>query len=84
MYECISETEFAPALPEKVFQPNYFVDITDFFEKKLEIMRIYKSEMGEHPFPRSEENIKALATFRGATAGVRFAESFQLVKYIEK
>jgi hypothetical protein len=84
MYECISETEFAPALPEKVFQPNYFVDITDFFEKKLKIMRIYKSEMGEHPFPRSEENIKALATFRGATAGVRFAESFQLVKYIEK
>ena len=34
MYECISETEFAPALPEKTFIPNCFVDITDFIEKK--------------------------------------------------
>ena len=84
LYECISETEFAPALHEKTFIPNYFTDITDFIEKKLQIMRIYESEMGEHPFPRSEENIKALATFRGAIAGVRFAESFQLIKYIEK
>ncbi len=34
MYECLSETEFAPTLPEKVFQPNYFVDISDYIEKK--------------------------------------------------
>ena len=25
MYECISETEFAPQLPEKVFIPNYLI-----------------------------------------------------------
>jgi LmbE family N-acetylglucosaminyl deacetylase len=30
MYECISETEFAPALAEKVFLPNYFIDITNY------------------------------------------------------
>ena len=84
MYECISETEFAPQLPEKVFIPNYFVDISDFFEKKIEIMQIYESEMGEHPFPRSIENIKALAVFRGASVGVKYAESFQIVKIIDK
>ncbi|TVL99727.1 MAG: GlcNAc-PI de-N-acetylase [Candidatus Brocadia sp. WS118] len=80
MYECISETEFAPALPEKAFIPNCFVDISEQLEKKLELMRIYSSELGEHPFPRSEKNIEALATFRGATAGVKYAEAFQVLK----
>ncbi len=84
MYECISETEFAPALYEKAFIPNYFVDISDFLEQKLEIMKIYESELGEHPFPRSLNNIKALAHFRGASVGVQYAEAFQLLKYIDK
>ena len=84
MYECISETEFAPVLPERVFQPNYYVDITDFFERKLEIMKVFESEIGEHPFPRSLRNIEALAVFRGASVGVNYAESFQLIKYIDK
>lgn len=84
MYECISETEFAPALAEKAFLPNYFVDITDYISQKLEIMKIFESEISEHPFPRSLENIKALAHFRGASVGVKYAESFQLLKYIDK
>jgi LmbE family N-acetylglucosaminyl deacetylase len=83
MYECISETEFAPSFPEKVFIPNYFVDITDYLEKKLEIMRIFGSELGEPPFPRSEENIKALARFRGSSVGYNYAEAFQVVKILE-
>jgi N-acetylglucosamine malate deacetylase 1 len=84
MYECLSETEFAPMLSEKIFQPNYFIDITNFMDKKIEIMKIYKSELGEHPFPRSIKNIKALGTFRGASVGVKYAESFQLIKFIDK
>ncbi|SEW44466.1 N-acetylglucosaminyl deacetylase, LmbE family [Chitinophaga sp. YR573] len=84
MYECISETEFAPALPEKAFIPNYYVDISAYLEEKLDIMKLYASELGDHPFPRSLDNIKALAHFRGATAGVQYAEAFQLLKYIDK
>lgn len=84
MYECISETEFAPQLPEKVFIPNYFVDISPFLEEKLELMKIYESEVGEHPFPRSLRNIEALAAYRGASVGVEYAEAFQLIKYIDK
>ncbi len=83
MYECISETEFAPAFPEKVFIPNYFVDISSFIERKMEIMRVFESEMGLPPFPRSEENILALARFRGSSVGYNFAEAFQVVKIIE-
>jgi N-acetylglucosamine malate deacetylase 1 len=84
MYECISETEFAPALTEKVFLPNYFIDITNYLDKKNEIMKVFESEIAEHPFPRSLENIKALAHFRGASVGVKYAEAFQLLKYIDK
>lgn len=84
MYECISETEFAPTLSEKVFLPNYFVDISTYFAEKLEIMKIYESEIGTHPFPRSLRNIEALATYRGASIGVEYAEAFQLIKYIDK
>ncbi|MGB3947107.1 MAG: PIG-L family deacetylase [Bacteroidia bacterium] len=84
MYECISETEFAPALPEKSFIPNYFVDISKYLNEKLEIMKVYESEINEHPFPRSLRNIEALATYRGASVGVEYAEAFQLIKYIDK
>ncbi|NQY21383.1 MAG: PIG-L family deacetylase [Campylobacteraceae bacterium] len=82
MIETLSETEFAPSTKEDSFIPNVFVDISDFMDKKLEIMRIFKSEMAEHPFPRSERNLKALATLRGATSGCEYAESFVLLKEI--
>ena len=84
MYECLSETEFAPNLPEKVFQPNYFVDISQYFHNKINIMKIFDSELGIHPFPRSEKNIEALAIYRGASVGVEYAEAFQLIKFIDK
>ena len=64
--------------------PNYYVDISDYIDKKIDIMSIYSSELGEHPFPRSIKNIKAISTFRGAIAGVSNAEAFQLIKFIDK
>lgn len=82
MIETLSETEFAPSTKEDSFIPNVFVDVSKFIDKKLDIMRIFKSEMAEHPFPRSERNIRALGTLRGATCGVEYAESFVLLKEI--
>ena len=82
MMETLSETEFTPSTKEDSFIPNMFVDITDFIERKIEIMNIYKNEIGLHPFPRSERNIRAMATFRGATAGCEYAESFMMLKEI--
>ena len=81
-YETISETEFAPPLNENIFKPNCFSNISNFIDRKIEIMKIYKSEIREHPFPRSAKNIRALATFRGATAGVEYAEAFMVLKEI--
>ena len=83
MIETLSETEFAPSSVTDNFIPNVFVDISDFMDKKLEIMRVFESEIAQHPFPRSERNIKALATFIGATCGCEYAESFVLIKEIK-
>ena len=82
MYECLSETEFSPSLQTDVFIPNVFVDITGFLEEKIKIMKMYRGEMGTFPFPRSKENIRALAMYRGATAGVEAAEAFVLLKEV--
>ena len=64
------------------FIPNVFVNISEYFEKKIEIMKVFESEISEHPFPRSERNLRALATLRGATCGYEYAESFVLLKEI--
>lgn len=82
MMETLSETEFAPSTKEDSFIPNVFVNITDFFAQKLDIISIYESELGTHPFPRSLETIEALAKYRGAMAGCKYAESFMLLKEI--
>ena len=78
-YETISETEFGLD-PDNSFQPNYFVDISEFLDLKLEIMAVYKSELSDFPFPRSIEAIRALAALRGSTAGFMAAEAFQLLR----
>ena len=80
MMETLSETDFAPSTKEDMFCPNVFVDISNFIEKKIQIMSLYKGELSKPPFPRSKENIRALAINRGATSGYKYAESFMLLK----
>lgn len=80
VYETLSETDFTIDSDAIGFRPNIFNDISHYIERKIEIMNIYKSELAPHPFPRSEESIKALATLRGSAAGVKAAEAFMLLK----
>lgn len=82
MYETLSETEFGINI-YKPFIPNYFVNISQFFKKKLEVCSYYESEIGCFPFPRSKKAISALALLRGATSGYEAAEAFQIIKILE-
>lgn len=80
MMETLSETEFALSVPAKTFIPNVFVDISDFMEKKLSIMRdFYPKEVMAEPYPRSLSSVEALARLRGSRAGVMYAEAFMLL-----
>ena len=81
-YETASETEFN-LYKGTSFDPNIYIDISDFIEEKLEILKIYKSELGEHPFPRSIESVKALSLWRGSNSGYRHAEAFELLMHRE-
>lgn len=79
--EILSETDFG--LLDNYFIPNYFVDISNYFLIKEEILNIYESEVSQHPFPRSSEGIEALAKLRGIAAGVKYAEAFKVIKIIQ-
>ena len=79
MMETLSETEFALAVPAKTFIPNVYVDITDYIDRKLEIMQMYPKEVMLEPYPRSLSSIKAQARLRGSRAGVMYAEAFMLL-----
>jgi len=79
MYETLSETEFHPAFSGESFNPNVFVDITDFFSQKCQIMKQYEGEVMESPHPRSIDTIEALAKYRGSRIGEKYAEAFQLI-----
>lgn len=79
--EIISETDFG--FQNEKFIPNLFIDITDELEGKIEAMKIYDTEIEEVPFPRSLENIRALAINRGGYCMSKYAEAFFVVKQIE-
>jgi len=83
-YETLSETEFGLNAEGVKFAPNSFVNIAPYLGKKIEIAQIYEEEMGEFPFPRSAEAIRALAQVRGAACGCHAAESFMILKEINR
>lgn len=74
--EVVSETNFS--FPGQ-FKPNVYSDVTSTLDEKIDILGVYASEIQEHPFPRSADSIRALATLRGSEAGVRYAEAFQMI-----
>lgn len=81
-YETLSETEWAPRQGNNSFIPDHFVDVTDFFDKKLEAMRCFQSQLKVFPHTRSREAIIALASLRGSTVGVKKAEAFEVERQI--
>lgn len=78
-YETLSETDFGLETSQ-AFRPNVFINIEPYLADKLLAMEIYASELGEFPFPRSHEAIRALTTLRGAASGFKSAEAFELLR----
>lgn len=81
-YETLSETEFGLRPDDPGFRPNLFIDISDRVERKIQILNLYAGEMGDFPFPRSEECVRAQAVLRGSQAGVHAAEAFMVLREI--
>ena len=82
MYETLSETDFAAPFAAEPFQANVFVDVSNYFDEKCQIMNIYSSEVMAPPLPRSMETIKALGMLRGSRIGATYAEAFTLLNEV--
>lgn len=80
-FEILSSTEWAFGQSES-FNPNSFVEISSFLEKKIGAMSLYETEMRSFPYPRSAEAIRALAMRRGSQSGLMCAEAFMLARKI--
>jgi len=80
VYETLSETDFGLNPGIEPFRPNVWVDISSYLDRKIEILGLYPTEFGQHPFPRSVANIRAQANVRGSQSGFEAAEAFMLLK----
>jgi|TARA_B100001964_G_scaffold205496_1_gene235959 LmbE family N-acetylglucosaminyl deacetylase len=79
-YEVPSSTDTAPPFPEYAFQPNFYVQISDFLKRKIEAMGAYTRELREFPHPRSLQGIEVLARKRGMEVGFMAAEAFMVLR----
>ena len=75
-FEIPSSTDWGINSNNKIFNPNYFVDISKFSKKKELLLNQYKFEMRKTPHSRSITNINALSVVRGGMAGIHKAEAF--------
>lgn len=81
-FEVPSSTDYGHSSVTNSYEPNLFIDISDFWELKLKAMEKYSDEMREYPHSRSYHAIENLAKCRGNQNGLRYAESFQVLKRI--
>ena len=82
-YETLSSTEWR-VLPNQMFTPNYFVDISKYIDKKIKAFSCYTTEAKDFPHPRSAKGIRSLAEYRGISIGVEAAEAFVLIRELVK
>ena len=81
-YETLSETFWNAPYITPSFNPNVFVDISDYLEQKIKAMSIYSTQLKQFPQQRSLQAIRALAELRGSTINVSAAEGFVLIREI--
>jgi len=83
-FETPSSTEWRPPSSAEQFAPNWFVDVSGTWAKKLAALDAYRTEMRDFPHPRSVRAVEALGQWRGAMAGLESAEAFVLGRKILK
>lgn len=81
-FETVSSTEWNFAYGDNAFCPDYFVNVDDTFESKIEAMKCYETELGEFPHPRSLENLEIVAKRWGSVIGLKYVEAFETMRVI--
>lgn len=80
-FEILSSTEWNSPDGAR-FTPNWYVQIDEYIETKLNALNAYQEEMRNEPHSRSIEHIRTLAKHRGYTVGINTAEAFECIRFI--
>lgn len=83
-FEVPSSTEWNIAEGLGNFAPNHFVDIAATLAGKIEAHKKLSMEVRPWPHPRSPEAIEYHARSRGATVGLEAAETFVLLRSVQR
>jgi LmbE family N-acetylglucosaminyl deacetylase len=79
--EVLSSTDYSAGVPGRAFEPNLWVPVlAEDVDRKITALEEYRDEVRAFPHPRSPEAVESLARWRGAQAGVPFAEAFRLLR----
>lgn len=84
VFEVPSATDYGQNSFAPPFQPNLYIDISKYWDKKVLALKAYKAELRNSPHSRSLKGIKNLAHIRGNESGLIMAEAFQVIKKIER
>lgn len=68
-------------LPPDRFDRTFYVDISDYLDKKLGAVALYESQARDGLHQNTVENIRDLALVRGKEASVRAAEAFHTLRF---
>lgn len=78
--EVPSSTEWAVNTSMNRFLPNVWVESSrEGIDAKIKALSMYRGVIRQFPHPRSEEALIGLAAYRGAQAGLLYAEAFECV-----
>ena len=75
--EILSSTEWSG----RPFHANYYVDISETIDSKIEALGKYVKQVLPFPHPRSPEAIRIKAQQRGLEVGYEYAEAFHIVRW---
>jgi LmbE family N-acetylglucosaminyl deacetylase len=81
-FEVPSATEWGGGGFGPAFEPNCFVDIAAWRDRKRAALEAYADELREWPHPRSREGIDSLGRWRGAMVGMSAAEAFLILRHL--
>lgn len=70
-----------PRVRSATFMPAYFVDISGSVDKKWEALHCHISQHDKRYL--AYESMISLSSFRGSQVGVKAAEAFEVVKFLE-
>jgi LmbE family N-acetylglucosaminyl deacetylase len=70
------------SLEREKFHPNFYVDISNFLEDKIEALMMHRSQMRPSIHHSSPQNVEYIARVRGREVSVEAAEGYMVFRHV--